>query len=90
MVVHHSLVCIHSKIRKRKSDKDTTPQGKEREKEMGEGRERIKLRHARNLLQRHVDHIRDGLRIRRRAGSTAVDAVVDVGQFVCHAVGLFF
>jgi hypothetical protein len=39
MVVHRSLVYIHSKIRKRKSDKNTTPQGKEGEKEMGEGRE---------------------------------------------------
>jgi hypothetical protein len=28
------------KIRKRKSDKNTTPQGKEGEKEMGEGRGR--------------------------------------------------
>lgn len=33
-------------------------------------------------------HVCDSLRIGRGAGATAVDAIVDVGQFVCYAVSL--
>jgi hypothetical protein len=33
-------------------------------------------------------YIGDGLRIGRRARATAVDAIMDVGQFVCYTVSL--
>ena len=67
-----------SPVQLEKKEKDT------RRKERGS-----RAWHARKLLQRHVYDVRDGLRICRRAGSTAVDAVVDVGQLVCHTIGLF-
>lgn len=35
-----------------------------------------------------MDDIGDGLGIRCRTGSTAVDSVVDVGEFIGHSVGL--
>jgi hypothetical protein len=35
-----------------------------------------------------VHNICDGLRVSRRAGSAAVDAVVNIGELVCYTVGL--
>lgn len=50
--------------------------------------EKVIRQSARKLLQSHVHHVCDGLRICRRARSTAVDAIVDISQLICNAVGL--
>ena len=51
--------------------------------------QREKSEGVRKLLQSHVYHICDGLRIGRRARTTAVDAIMDVGQFIGYAVRLW-
>ena len=93
------LVCIAYTLKQRRGDMhrrrsavrlSVSPVQLEKNEKTPRGKERgSKAWHARKLLQRHVHDVRDGLRICRRAGSTAVDAVMDVGQLVCHAIGLF-